>query len=153
MLLWMAAVFAFSSRSGDESSRDSYFAGTVIGKIFVPGFDEWSEEQKQEFAEQTDHVVRKSAHAAEYAILGLLAAGAFIGKRTTISGGIFQPWIITTAYAATDEFHQLFVQGRSGQISDVVLDSAGALAGLAALAMIRRLLRFRSSDVAGEKPD
>ena len=40
------------------------------------------------------------------------------------------PWLIAAGYAATDEFHQLFVPGRSGQISDVLLDSAGALAGV-----------------------
>ena len=73
MILWMAGIFAFSSRSGDESTEDSYFAGTMVGDLFVPGFDEWSMERQQEFAEMIDHPVRKTAHAAEYAVLGLLA--------------------------------------------------------------------------------
>ena len=45
-------------------------------------------------------------------------------------------WGISTAYAATDEFHQIFVPGRAGMLTDVMIDSSGALAGilLAALA-------------------
>ena len=40
MILWMAGIFVFSSRSGDESAEDSYFVGTMVGDFFVPGFDE-----------------------------------------------------------------------------------------------------------------
>ena len=43
---------------------------------------------------------------------------------------LFSAWLTASAYAATDEFHQLFVPGRSGQISDVILDSAGAALGV-----------------------
>ena len=39
-------------------------------------------------------------------------------------------WILTTAYAATDEFHQLFVPDRSGNIRDVCIDAAGAALGV-----------------------
>ena len=109
-----------------------------------------AEEEQNAFAEKVDHPVRKTAHAAEYAVLGLLTAGAYIGgwnllrafkvnykktvnvrdgrEKMSISRGIVIPWwVITTAYAGTDELHQLFVPGRSGQVSDVLLDSAGAL--------------------------
>ena len=162
LILWMAGIFAFSSRSGDESAEDSYFAGILVGDIFVPGFDEWSAERQQAFAEKIDHPVRKTAHATEYAILGLLAAGVYLpgslkqknekeltekkesgrymnGGSTEICRELLIPWAIAAAYAATDEFHQLFVPGRSGQFSDVVLDSAGALAGLLILAAVRKI--------------
>ena len=56
------------------------------------------------------------------------------------------PWIITTAYAATDELHQLLVPGRSGQLSDVILDSAGALAGLLVLGAVRFFVRRRREE-------
>ena len=47
-------------------------------------------------------------------------------KRYTI--GI--PWICGTIYAATDEIHQLFVPGRSGQVRDVLIDSCGVFIGV-----------------------
>ena len=40
-------------------------------------------------------------------------------------------------YACSDEFHQLFVAGRAGRINDVLIDSAGAVLGLALFLFIR----------------
>ena len=163
-VLWMSLIFFMSSRPGEESSKDSSWAGWMIGETFVPGFDDWSEDEQEEFVERIDHPVRKTAHAAEYAVLGLLTAGAYIGgesaeafkvnykktvnvrdsrEKMSISRGIVIPWVITTAYAGTDELHQLFVPGRSGQVSDVLLDSAGAMIGLAVLGGMRFLMCWR----------
>ena len=105
------------------------------------------EEDEEAFAEKVDHPVRKTAHATEYAILGLLIAGAYIERGTSIRKGILIPWGAATLYAATDEFHQLFVPGRSGQVSDVMLDSAGVLAGVLVLAAIRAA--WRKADAHG----
>lgn len=38
--------------------------------------------------------------------------------------------VICAVYAATDEFHQLFVDGRGFQFSDIFLDFCGALLGV-----------------------
>lgn len=162
-ILWMVLIFAFSARPAEVSSEDSRSIGLLIGELFIPGFEEQSAEAQNKFAEKVDHPVRKAAHASEYAVLGLLTAGVYIAggavdagngnekkkadtsskKRTPISRGILIPWVVTTAYAATDEMHQLFVPGRSGQVSDVLLDSAGAMAGLAVLGGIRFLVQRR----------
>lgn len=101
----MAAVFLFSSRTGDESAEDSYFVGDMVGKIFVPGYESWNAEEQEVFAAKIDYAVRKTAHASEYALLGLLTAGVVIGGETSIRMGIFVPWLIASVYAATDEFH------------------------------------------------
>ena len=45
-------------------------------------------------------------------------------------------WGISTAYAATDEFHQIFVPGRAGMLTDVMIDSSGALAGILLAALV-----------------
>lgn len=164
MILWMVLIFSFSARPAEISSEDSRSVGLLIGELFIPGFKEQSAELQNKFAEKVDHPIRKAAHASEYAVLGLLTAGAYMSggavdagnandkkkadirnskKRTSISRGILIPWVITTAYAATDEMHQLFVPGRSGQVSDVLLDSAGAMAGLSVLGVIRFLMQRR----------
>ncbi|MFR1872919.1 MAG: VanZ family protein [Coprococcus sp.] len=49
-------------------------------------------------------------------------------------------------YAVTDEIHQLFVPGRSGQITDVILDSCGGLIGAVLSATILYLIRKRKKD-------
>lgn len=140
-LIWMAFIFSFSSRSGDVSSQDSNHVGMIIGEVFVPGFEQWNDAEQDEFADAIDHPIRKTAHAMEYAVLGFLTAGIFADQKNLRKLRIFIPWLIAAGYAATDEFHQLFVPGRSGQISDVLLDSAGALAGvwiMTGLAKIRK---------------
>jgi VanZ family protein len=66
-----------------------------------------------------DTVLRKAAHMAEYGLLWFLWQRA-LRART--------PWpavAITLAYAASDEFHQTFVEGRHGSPLDVLIDAAG----------------------------
>lgn len=129
-LIWMAFIFSFSSRSGDVSSQDSNHVGMIIGEVFVPGFEQWNDTKQDDFADAIDHPIRKTAHAMEYAVLGFLTAGIFADQKNLGKLRIFIPWLIAAGYAATDEFHQLFVPGRSGQVSDVILDSAGAALGV-----------------------
>jgi hypothetical protein len=69
-----------------------------------------------------DLVLRKLAHAGEYAILGALLARA-LGR----------PWVafaLGAAYAVSDEIHQSFVPGRMGSPVDVAIDTAGVAAGV-----------------------
>ena len=71
-----------------------------------------------------DLLLRKLAHAAEFAVLGALLARA-VGR----------PWIafvLGLAYAVSDELHQSFVPGRVGSPLDVALDAVGVAAGVAA---------------------
>ena len=78
---------------------------------------------------------------SEYAVLAILFG-------LTIREYKPEPWLLlalaaTAAYAATDEFHQLFVPGRSGQLKDVLIDTAGGALGLVLLALILYLKRRR----------
>lgn len=129
-IVWMIFIFAFSSRTGNVSSEDSGRVGRFVGETFVPTFKDWSKEKQQAFVDKVDHPIRKTAHATEYAILGMLLCGSIYEKEKQRRMKTIFPWIIGTLYAATDEFHQLFVPGRSGQITDVMLDSAGVLVGV-----------------------
>ena len=65
-----------------------------------------------------DEILRKCAHATEYAILAILLRRAFLAELPALA--------LAVAYAATDEFHQTFVEGRHGSPIDVLIDSAGA---------------------------
>ena len=70
------------------------------------------------------------------------------GARRKFRKEMFLPWFIAALYAASDEIHQLFVPGRSGQLSDVILDSAGALAGVAAFTVLCWLINRRKARVS-----
>lgn len=126
-LVWMGVIFAFSSRDGDESTRDSNEVGYFIGRLVISDFEDKTPEEQLSFAEKIDHGVRKTAHATEYAVLAMLLCGVFLAVDDRRKW--YLSWIIATMYAATDEFHQIFVPGRDGNVVDVCIDSAGALAG------------------------
>ena len=80
--------------------------------------------------------MRKCAHAGEYAVLGVLLTMALTDRRRVMPAAV-----IGILYAASDEFHQRFVPGRSCQLTDVLLDSAGLLAGIMLVLLADRLYR------------
>ena len=75
-----------------------------------------------------DLVLRKIAHVAIFAVLWLALARATEWRRPILAG------VIAVAYAASDEIHQSFVEGRHGTPVDVAIDCVGI--GLAALAWL-----------------
>jgi VanZ family protein len=77
-----------------------------------------------------DLLLRKLAHVAEYAVLGLLLLRALGRELPAVAIGI--------AYAVTDEVHQTFVGGRHGAAYDVVIDAVGVLLGIYVLSRIAR---------------
>ena len=76
-----------------------------------------------------DLVLRKTAHAAEFAVLGLLLARA-IGRE-------LPALVLGIGYAATDELHQAFVPGRLASPWDVLLDSVGVACGVLLMRRLR----------------
>ena len=86
--------------------------------------------------------VRKTAHFFMFCGLGFLAVctlRSYYGKphiRVYASA-----WLFCVFCAVCDEFHQLFVPGRGAQLSDVCLDSAGALTGVAIAFLVLLLLK------------
>ena len=81
-----------------------------------------------------DLVLRKSAHLAEYAILGALLARALARPVRDRDGGVWREPLVAlalgSAYALTDEIHQTFVAGRHGAPLDWIIDTAGVAAGV-----------------------
>lgn len=121
-LLWMAVIFMLSHQSASISSGQS--------GVFV--------EQLRHIAPSVDQqlltfLVRKGAHIFAYFVLGILTFNAL--WRVDLSKLKFNypvglSIIVCTLYAVSDEFHQLFVSGRSGEIRDIIIDSCAATVGV-----------------------
>ncbi|MBU3197433.1 VanZ family protein [Clostridium algidicarnis] len=118
---WMILIFYFSSQIGEVSSEKS--------KIVIYIFNVLGLDLNTYFGELSTLIVRKSAHFTEYFILFILTYNVM--KYYFEKGRLFFiSYIITVAYAMTDEFHQLFVPGRAGALKDVLVDSSGGLCAL-----------------------
>ena len=143
-LSWMIVIFSFSAQPADDSGATSQGVGAFLAELFVPGYGDWSTQRQEAFVEKIDHPVRKAGHLTEYAILGTLVTGTVFsfglrGKRAPLTAEG-----VGVLYAASDEFHQLFVPGRGSQITDVLIDASGFAVGVAAVFVIFRLMsRYR----------
>lgn len=89
----------------------------------------------------TSFLVRKAAHFTEYAVLAVLASKAFdpvarLGRVQVLALAAFLVLV-----PALDETIQLFVPGRCGQPTDVLLDCCGALTGVVLRTSAARWLR------------
>lgn len=127
VLSWMGVIFYFSSANAEKSTSQSR---AVIDKtIIVDNYENKTSEEKELLISRTDAVFRKIAHALEFFVLGLLVC--FLIKEYTldIKKIIIISAIICFLYACSDEVHQLYVIGRSGEIKDVIIDNIGAIFG------------------------
>ena len=76
-----------------------------------------------------DTIGRKLVHFAEYGLLALLWWRAF-RTRTSENRAALAALVVASLYAVTDEWHQSFVEGRSGNAVDWAIDTAGAATAL-----------------------
>ena len=140
-LAWAAVIFLFSTGlfSAEHSARALGWLLAVLGVRLAPGR-----------FEILHFLLRKAAHLAEYAVLAVLLHGwVRAGRwRHRSAGGAFLVVVAAAAYALTDEFHQVFVPGRTASLYDCALDTLGAGAGLAAWFLLRALLRSRKATPA-----
>lgn len=126
----MIMIFVFSSKPADDSNKGSLtLANTVLTTYETVTNQHYEPRKRSKLIDSINFIVRKGAHFSEYALLSCAIALHFLamGKE-----GV-RLWLIPTAlsalYASTDEYHQTFISGRSGQFRDVLIDSAGAATG------------------------
>lgn len=126
MIAVMAAIFCFSAENADESGETSgAFVRAVLG--LFPAYNKMRSAAQDALVESVMYAVRKLAHFSVYAGLGFFMHSLvrqYTKKRTLLLTALF-----SAAYAASDELHQFFVPGRSCKVTDVFIDTAGAVVG------------------------
>ncbi len=141
VILWMTLIFCFSSQNSDESAELSGGFITTFFSTFMDNFDNLSSDEKNDIIESMQFFTRKSAHAFVYMVLAFLSSTALYSHKLKIKLVVPIAFGITVIYAITDEIHQLFVPGRAGRISDVIIDSTGGLIGLGVFVLLLMLIR------------
>jgi VanZ family protein len=137
VLIWMAVVFSASA------DRQSYVHSSTI---FEPLLRWLFPNMPGSTIAELHHGFRKICHLAEYAVLAWLVWRAI---RKPVKNDP-RPWnwteagivlAVVFAYAASDEFHQSFVPGRTALFTDVLVDTSGGAAALLLLWLRRRMLK------------
>lgn len=142
LVVWMCVIFLFSSQPSDESSKVS---GTMCERVVEDANRvlklEMNRAKVQSVAASIEYPVRKAAHMTEYAILGLLSFAFYCGILKKEKRQFLAALLTAAVYAATDEFHQYFIPGRSAEVMDVCIDTLGASIGLAILFFTLKVVR------------
>ena len=133
VVLWCGLIFGASAQNGKESGALSGMIVDLVMRLFGLSSDR--------IHDMLTIIVRKGAHMSEYAILLLLLLW-LLSSWTSLRGvGLYSLSLGIVIFAASDEYHQTFVDGRAGSVRDVVIDSCGAVLMLGLVLIVRRLLR------------
>ena len=131
-ILWMCVIFYMSNQPAAISSAHSGGVINMISNMPVVG----TLMKYLMSINIGEFVVRKGAHMFSYCLLAILLFMSVYEK--DIKKAIIIAFLGTFLYACSDEFHQLFIPGRSGEFRDVMIDSLGGTIGLILIRFIAR---------------
>ena len=138
-ILWAVGIYKLSSMNTQNSNGKS----TDIIAIFIEDTLEVTNEygitnshptnsKLARVSQLINAPMRKVMHASVYLVLAFLAIVFFNvlmnNKHYWIA--LILTLIVSIGFAVSDEIHQTYVSGRTGQFLDVVIDTMGALVGI-----------------------
>lgn len=131
--LYIIFIWWHSTLTAEESTVEStnvllFVVNLLKGLGFTP--------------ELTDHIVRKSAHFCEFALLGLLTLWSAYLNNKKIIRNLMPIGFVCLATAVIDELVQIGSKGRSAEVTDVALDFCGAVTGVIIFLIIFAIVRL-----------
>lgn len=143
-LVMMCVIFSFSSDTGEESASLSLNVTTeIVNTVDTVIYDNSLGESKvNQLISQFHFPVRKMAHMSEYALLALTIFLPLFAYKIRFSiAHYISPVLICFIYACTDEFHQLRISERSGQFTDVLIDTSGSIIMIFLMFIITKIVQ------------
>jgi len=125
----MITIFIFSAQDAKKSSDTSSKITKIAVKVIYSDYDSQPADIQHEMWSKVSFLVRKAAHFSIYTLLGLCASFS-VGKRKLFTLKSLGVVIFGFLYAASDEFHQKFVEGRSCEFRDMMIDTGGVTTGM-----------------------
>jgi len=149
VIIWASIIFIFSNMESNESNSKSK---SVIDNIIekVDNITNANEEvikrhQTFVFKEKSNFIFRKICHASVYFAFSILVFNLIIQlKKGSLSFYILLTILICFIYAITDEYHQTFVIGRTGQFIDIIIDTIGSAIGAIFISTIYKIVIRKS---------
>lgn len=143
VFIWMSLIFFMSNSDGASSGS---LSGSITSKIIETFTDIDKDDPKYEqLSEKLSFIIRKMAHFIEYFILGILVMNMMFILDIRHWRMILSV-LIVILYAMSDELHQVLVDGRDGNIRDVLIDSS---AGIIATYLYHQLIIKRFNHEKG----
>ena len=120
-------IFGFSNQDAKKSSGISKRVSETI--VSITRKNE-STEEKNKIVKLIEPRIRKLAHFSIYTLVGFLLMCLCFTYKISVNKKIIISLILGFIYACSDEIHQTFVMGRSGEARDVLIDTSGVFIGI-----------------------
>lgn len=152
VIIWASLIFIMSSMDTNESNGKSK---TIINDVVEKSVETTnglgiidkhpSKNKMNKVIEKLNYPLRKAAHASEYFIFTILILTAL--KNSGVNGNkkFIIALVICFIYACTDEYHQTFVNGRTGQFSDTLIDTFGGFISCLMYIFMMKKIRLERS--------
>ena len=134
VILWAVVIFFMSSMDSNKSNQKSKETIDVVIEKTVDTSNNFgitdkrpSKKQKKETVDELNVPLRKVAHASEYCVFTILIVWALYNSGIKKKRRFIIALIVCFLYACTDEYHQTFVNGRTGQFTDSLIDTSGGV--------------------------
>jgi Predicted integral membrane protein len=127
-----------SAMDGADSENLSVGISEKVVAATVPHYQALPKTQQMKILDTANFTVRKTAHAAEYAFLGVLALLVLLSYKKPLLSQALISLMICAVYAASDEIHQIFTFGRTPLFTDSLIDICGSTAGILILVAIAK---------------
>ncbi len=136
VILWACVIFFMSSMNANESNDKS--KGTineivektveVTNELGITNIDQ-TKTNIEQITNKLNPPLRKVAHASEYCVFTILIIIVLKNSKLKNKKIYLIAISICFIYACTDEYHQTFVNGRTGQFIDTLIDTLGGIIG------------------------
>lgn len=136
-LIWMGVIFRFSMDSGVDSHTLSNMCVQIFNKaVYIFTGKDLTISITPEHYALIELFFRKLAHMTIYFVLSINVMIVLFTFNIKMYARIFISIFFCFAYALTDEFHQMFVDGRGASFFDSLIDTSGAILGVIAALII-----------------
>ena len=127
VISWMGFIFYLSNDNAVESTNKSR---AIINSTKIIEKYDVNENEKEILISNADNQLRKVAHSVVFCVLGFLVCLLLKEYNLKFSKIVFYCILACFLYSLSDECHQLFIEGRSAELSDIILDNIGSIIGI-----------------------
>ena len=154
VIIWACFIFFMSNMDTYESNTKSKATTNILIESTLKATNKLgikkrnsNKIKRKEVINKFNKPLRKIAHATEYCILSILIIIALTKSGLKEKKAIIISLLISIIYACSDEYHQTFINGRTGQFNDVLIDMLGFIIGLIIYTIIEKKLKYNKKMV------
>ena len=144
VVLWMFNIYYLSSMDSELSNTKSKDTiNTVVESSVVVTNKDISKDNLNIIVNVLNKPLRKCMHSFVFFVLVILFINAFNNSNIRNYKCYLFSIVLSFIYACFDEFHQLYVIGRTGQLMDIGIDMIGVLIGVLVIYIYRLFVKVR----------